>query len=146
MILTALLLVIEVLVSLLLIGVILIQKSKGGGLGGSAFGGGGESLFGVRTGNVLTKLTITLSIIFLANTLLLAFNYAESGEESVMSTRPAAAPLEPLQPVNLPGPDAETLDLPGLPVETAPPAPIEAIPPAPATPAEPSADPPAADS
>ena len=99
MILTALLLILEVLCSIMLIGIILMQKSKGGGLGGSAFGGGGgDSLFGARAGNVLTKLTVGLSIFFLVNTLVLAFIYADSGEESVMQSS-ANAPLAPLQPV-----------------------------------------------
>lgn len=102
MILTALLLILEVLSSILLIAIILMQKSKGGGLGGSAFGGGGgDSIFGARAGNVLTKLTIGLSVFFLANTLALAFIFADSGdEESVMRSTPVNAPLEPLQPID----------------------------------------------
>ena len=88
--LTVLLLIFEVICSLLLMGVILIQKSKGGGLGGSAFGGGGaDSMFGARAGNVLTKITITLSILFLLNTLALAFIYAGPQNPSLMD---AAAP------------------------------------------------------
>ena len=79
------LLMLEVLTSMLLIGIILIQKSKGGGLGGSAFGGGsGDSLLGARAGNVLTKITIGLSIFFLSNTLILAILYAESDRKSLM--------------------------------------------------------------
>ncbi len=67
----SLLLIVEVLVSIMLIGLILLQKSKGGGLG-VAFGGGGEgSMFGSRTGNVLTKATIILGVVFLVNTLFL---------------------------------------------------------------------------
>ena len=114
MILTALLLILEVLCSFMLIGIILIQKSKGGGLGGSAFGGGGgDSLFGARAGNVLTKITIGLSIFFLANTLVLAFIYADSGEESVMQSAGSGA-LEPLQPIP---PDADGVDAPAPPVD-----------------------------
>lgn len=85
-ILRAILLILEVLSSFLLIGVILIQKSKGGGLSGAAFGGGGgESIFGARAGNVLTRITIGLSIFFLGNTLILAFIYAETSDSSLMS-------------------------------------------------------------
>ena len=62
---------VEAVVSALLIAVVLVQKSKGG-MGGSAFGGGvGEAIFGSRMGNVLTKATVVLGIIFLVNTVLL---------------------------------------------------------------------------
>lgn len=72
------LITVEVIVSLLLILIVLVQPSKsGGGLGGAAFGGGmGEQLFGARAGNVLTKGTVLFAVIFLVNTLALAFIYA----------------------------------------------------------------------
>ena len=64
-ILISVLLIIEVLTAFLLIVVILAQKSKDQGLG-MAFGGGmGESLFGSRAGNVLTRMTITLATVFM---------------------------------------------------------------------------------
>lgn len=75
------LIVLQVIVSLLLILIILVQPSKsGGGLGGAAFGGGGmgEQLFGARAGNVLTKGTVLFAVIFMVNTLALAFLYAKS--------------------------------------------------------------------
>lgn len=116
MIFTALLLVLEVLSSIMLIGIILMQKSKGGGLGGAAFGGGaGDSIFGARAGNVLTKLTIGLSVFFLANTLLLAFRFADSGEESVMGSTSVNAPLEPFEPMDsTPPPDGVDAPVPPL--------------------------------
>lgn len=80
-ILRSFLLIVEVLCSLMLIGLILLQKSKGGGLG-TAFGGGGEgSMFGSRTGNVLTKATIVLGLIFLLNTLVLGIMFTRSSVE-----------------------------------------------------------------
>ena len=64
------LIVLEALVSALLICVIFLQKTKGG-MGGTAFGGGvGEAIFGSRMGNVLTKATVVLAVIFLANTMI----------------------------------------------------------------------------
>ncbi len=73
MIVRTILLSIEVVICLLLIGLILMQKSKGSGGLGTAFGGGmGESLFGSRAGNVLTRATIVLAAAFMVNTLLLA--------------------------------------------------------------------------
>jgi len=85
-ILRIILLLIEILCSLLLIGLILIQKSKSQGLG-LAFGSGmGETLFGSRAGNILTKLTITFGVVFLCNTLILALVYAGAQDRSLMET------------------------------------------------------------
>jgi len=102
-ILQILLILIEVVSSFLLITVILIQKSKGGGLGGSAFGGGGnESMFGARAGNVLTKITIGLSIVFLANTLVLAFMFAGDDRDSIMDVMaPPIVPVEQATPAGV---------------------------------------------
>lgn len=100
-ILISVLLVVEVLASFLLIVVILAQKSKDQGLG-MAFGGGmGESLFGSRAGNVLTRMTIILAGIFMVTTILLGILFAkgQAGGSSVMDQAdreipavPAAAP------------------------------------------------------
>lgn len=66
-----LLIIIEVLCSLLLVGVILLQRTKAQGAG-MAFGAGvGESMFGSQVGNVLTRTTVILGIIFLVNTAVL---------------------------------------------------------------------------
>lgn len=97
-----LLLVIEVICSILLIGVVLIQKSKGGGLSGAAFGGGmGESLLGARAGNVLTKITVVLTVVFLLNTLALAFLFAGPGDPSLMDRLgpPTAEDILDVEPV-----------------------------------------------
>ena len=70
---------IEVLCAFLLVGVILLQRTKSQGLGGMAFGASmGESMFGSRAGNVLTKATVILGTIFLVNTLFLALSYAHT--------------------------------------------------------------------
>ena len=60
-----------VVVSLLLIGLILIQPSKSGGMG-AAFGGIGESMFGGKAGSHLTKATVWLTAIFMVLALVLA--------------------------------------------------------------------------
>ncbi len=85
-ILRAILIAVEVITSFLLIAVILVQKTKSEGLG-LAFGSGmGETLFGSRAGNVLTRLTIILTAIFLANTLVLGALFSGSrGQTSIMS-------------------------------------------------------------
>ncbi len=75
-----LLVFILVVTALLLVGIILLQKTKDEGLG-LAFGAGvGETLFGSRAGNVLTKITIGLAVVFLVDTLILG--YMASGKVS----------------------------------------------------------------
>lgn len=119
-ILRILLIVVEVATSLLLIGVILLQKTKSEGLG-LAFGAGmGETLFGSRAGNVLTKITVTLALVFLANTTILGVLFTNAHETSIMDrrvgARPAAVPA--VQP-SAPAPMAEPQTAPTLlPAET----------------------------
>lgn len=93
-----LLIVVEVLCCLMLIGVILLQQSKSQGMG-LAFGGGmGETLFGSRAGNVLTKITVTLGLVFLANTTLLGILYTTGVEKSLVESAGSSTPL-PVSPV-----------------------------------------------
>jgi preprotein translocase subunit SecG len=54
--------VVIVLLSLFLIGIILIQRGKGGGLAGAFGGAGGSSAFGTKAGDVFTKITVGLAI------------------------------------------------------------------------------------
>jgi len=51
------------IVCLLLIGLVLIQKTKG--QGAISFGGGAEAVFGAQMGNVLTRATVIFGILFL---------------------------------------------------------------------------------
>ena len=60
-----------VVVSLLLIGIILIQPAKSGGMG-AAFGGVGESVFGGKAGSHLTKATVWMTALFFVLCLALA--------------------------------------------------------------------------
>jgi len=66
-----LLYIIAILSALLLIGVVLLQKSKDSGM--VAMGGGvGEALFGAQVGNFLVKSTIVLGSVFLLSVLTLS--------------------------------------------------------------------------
>ena len=152
-ILKSVLLVVEVLSAFLLVVVILAQKSKDQGLG-MAFGSGmGESLFGSRAGNVLTRMTITLAAVFMLTTIVLGVLFArgKSASGSVMDRAASqpVAPAAPAAPMAAPQaaapmmPTEEPMALPGeaasapvelqmgaggelAPVEEAPAAPVEA--------------------
>ena len=100
-----LLIVFEGLLSLMLIAIIFMQKTKGG-MGGTAFGGGaGEAIFGSRMGNVLTKATVVLGAIFLLNTVVLTILTArQKGGGSVMDAADIVPPVQqPLMPSGMPG-------------------------------------------
>jgi preprotein translocase subunit SecG len=80
-ILSTILLIFFVLVALLLIGMVLIQDEQGDGLAGM-FGGGSQSTFGSRAGNVLTRTTTILGGLFVVVALGLAvlFKTPDTGD------------------------------------------------------------------
>ena len=87
-----------IFVSLLLIGVILLQRNKGAGAGVSF--GMGEAVFGAEMGNVLTRTTIVLGIIFLVLVLGLSLlPYNKSANVSVMAGEGTPAPAQVAEPV-----------------------------------------------
>ncbi|MGN1359275.1 MAG: preprotein translocase subunit SecG [Kiritimatiellia bacterium] len=100
-ILTVCLYVIEVLVAILLGIVVMLQKGKDGGAAGITMGGGmGEAVFGAQVGNVLTKATVVLGIVFLLNTLVLSIVSMKSNASvvagDVAAPAPAAQEVPPL--------------------------------------------------
>ena len=98
----AILILIEIVCSILLIVIILLQRSKSEGLG-LAFGSQmGESLFGAQAGNVLVKATVWLGIIFMVNTTVLAKIYSKGLSRSLISESSIPAPMTREAP--LPGP------------------------------------------
>ncbi len=69
----ALLLILHLLICLALIGVVLIQSGKGGGLAGGAFGGSAQTVFGGRGAtDFVTRATMILGGGFFLTSLLLA--------------------------------------------------------------------------
>ncbi|MDE6853768.1 MAG: preprotein translocase subunit SecG [Muribaculaceae bacterium] len=83
--------VLTVIVAVLLIGIVLIQKSKGGGLS-SQFGGAG-SVMGVRqTNSFLEKATWTLVSCLAILSIIAAFTMPRNAGEAEIRTQPAAAP------------------------------------------------------
>ncbi len=108
---TTVLLMIHMFVTLALIGVVLIQRNEGGGLGIGSSQGMGSFMTGRGTANLLTRTTAVLGTIFLVLSLALALLSRGSGNSSrsildvpppPVSSAPAApaAPAAPPIPTN----------------------------------------------
>jgi preprotein translocase subunit SecG len=63
--------VVVVILTVFLVGIILIQRGKGGGLAGAFGGMGGSSAFGTRTGDVFTKITVGVAIAWILISMLM---------------------------------------------------------------------------
>lgn len=108
----AILILIEIISSILLIVIVLLQRSKSEGLG-LAFGSQmGESLFGARAGNVLVKATVWLGIIFLVNTTVLAKIYSKGTSPSLISESNFPVPMGRQAPVGQPANQPPAPDAP----------------------------------
>jgi len=113
--------------ALMLIGIILIQKGKGGGLGG-AFGGagGGGGLLGTKTGDFLTWVTIGLVFLFFFLAIVLVKIGGNTVPEGLTNEDNGVQTTE----VDTSGTGDGTSTTPDDATETAPPALPEATPPA----------------
>lgn len=82
---TTIVLVIHLLIAIGLVGVVLLQRSEGGGLGMGSNSGGGGGMGGFMTGrataDLLTRTTGILAAAFFATSLILAI-LADSGSSS----------------------------------------------------------------
>ncbi len=90
---TTVLLIVHLFVTLALIGVVLIQRSEGGGLGIGSSQGMGSFMSGRGTANLLTRTTAILAGAFFALSLALALlNRGTTGVgRSILDTPPAAS-------------------------------------------------------
>ncbi|MBB3172740.1 preprotein translocase subunit SecG [Endobacter medicaginis] len=99
------LLVCHLLVTLALIGVVLIQRSEGGGLGIGTSQGMGSFMSGRGTANLLTRSTSVLATLFFALSLTLALmnrGTAGAGGHDILASPPPSAPVQtaPAPPAN----------------------------------------------
>lgn len=105
-------LVIQVIVTLALVGAILIQRSDADGLGSLGGGGGGNALMtGRGQASLLTRATAVLATIFMLNSLLLAIIVSRSNESASIVDQiqqenslsvPLADDTQPAPEANLP--------------------------------------------
>jgi preprotein translocase subunit SecG len=102
------LLIIHLFVTLALIGVVLIQRSEGGGLGIGSSQGMGSFMSGRGTANLLTRTTAILAAVFMVLSLTLALlNKGTSGVGSSILDNPPPPPATastPATPATPPAP------------------------------------------
>jgi preprotein translocase subunit SecG len=97
------LLIVFLFVTIALIGVVLIQRSEGGGLGIGSSQGMGAFMGGRGTANLLTRTTAVLATIFFALSLALALLGHSSGGGGLLAPPPPAA-TAPGKPTPAPAP------------------------------------------
>ena len=99
-------LVVHLLVALTFIGLIMLQQGKGADMGASFGAGGSQTLFGSSgSGNVLTKATGWLVVLFFASSFglaLLATQKSETGNELDFDIPVAAEVAAPIPEQELP--------------------------------------------
>lgn len=105
-----LLLIIHLFVTLALIGVVLLQRSEGGGLGVGSSQGMGSFMTGRGTANLLTRTTAILGTMFFVLSISLALiNRGGSGPRSILESPPSTtAPAAPVVPAVPPPPAVPT--------------------------------------
>lgn len=103
----AVLLIIHLFVTLALIGVVLIQRSEGGGLGIGSSQGMGAFMSGRGTANLLTRTTAILATIFMVLSLTLALMNRGTtgvGGGGLLANPPPPASTAPAAPAQAPAP------------------------------------------
>jgi preprotein translocase subunit SecG len=124
------------LLSIFIIGIILLQRGKGGGLTGALGGLGGQSAFGVKAGDLFTRITAVAVLCWIFVCALACRWYlpekldieADPGSSTSISS-PASAGAE------LPGIDFSKEAVPGLPASPA----VQSSPQTPSPPTDPAA-------
>jgi preprotein translocase subunit SecG len=107
--LTTVLTIIQLFVTLALIGVVLIQRSEGGGLGIGSSQGMGSFMSGRGTANLLTRATGILATAFMALSLILALmNHGTTGVAGSLLANPPPAATAPAAPAAPKAPSAPT--------------------------------------
>jgi len=108
-------LIIYLVVSIALVGIILLQQGKGAEMGASFGAGGANTVFGAAgSGNVLTKTTTILAILFFATALSISYFNSEAEiktdtvlDETTTSEQQVAPSLEAELPTTQDGLESE---------------------------------------
>lgn len=104
---TSTLLIVQFVLAVLIVIVVLLQKSSSMGLG--AYSGSNESVFGAKgPANFLSKATMVLGLVFVLNTLVLGYMYNEHRNKSAIDS----IKIESLIPAN---PTSQNIQAPTAP-------------------------------
>lgn len=91
---TTSLMIIQAILSVLLIIIVLLQFGKGAEAGLMSSGGADSMFTGAQRGNILTKITVVLSILFMGNSILMSKVQSQKSATSLLdSEAPIARPL-----------------------------------------------------
>ncbi|MEO6811878.1 MAG: preprotein translocase subunit SecG [Isosphaeraceae bacterium] len=96
-----------ILSSVFLICLILIQRGKGGGLAGAFGGMGGSSAFGTKAGDVFTRVTIGIALVWIILNMLLVVLHNRphsSAFQGLEAGAPANVPSTATPPAGVPAP------------------------------------------
>lgn len=84
---------VHILSCILLITIVLLQSGKDAGLSGAfGLGGGGQTIFGARAGDVLSKLTVVMAITFMTTCILFTRIRPSTGKSIVIKALESEAP------------------------------------------------------
>jgi preprotein translocase subunit SecG len=91
---TSTLLIVQIVLAIAITISVLLQKSSSIGLG--AYSGSNESMFGAKGPmGFLAKLTFTLGLLFILNTLVLGYLYTKENSKTVADTIASSIPVSP---------------------------------------------------
>jgi preprotein translocase subunit SecG len=99
------LIVVHILISLVLIGLVLIQRGRGADIGAAFGSGASQTVFGSRgSASFLSRATAVLAALFFVSSLGLAYFYGQQHERRSVTevTAPAPADETPAGPADLP--------------------------------------------
>ncbi|HJE03002.1 preprotein translocase subunit SecG [Aliarcobacter thereius] len=102
---TSTLLIVQFVLAVLIVIVVLLQKSSSIGLG--AYSGSNDSLFGAKgPANFLSKATMVLGIVFVINTLILGYVYNQEKNKSAVDNVKIESliPAKPVENNSTPAP------------------------------------------
>ena len=80
--------------SIFLILIILVQRGRGGGLTGALGGMGGQSAFGTKAGDLFTKITIGVAIVWVLTTMLIIKYVGSQSQTGGLSTATTSGETE----------------------------------------------------
>jgi preprotein translocase subunit SecG len=131
---TGTLLTVQIVLTVILTIVILLQKSSNMGFG--TYSGGNDSVFGSKgPASFLSKLTFFLGFLFVVNTIALGYYYNQENKASVVDKLESIVPVAPTQGTSPVAPSAPQTEVPAASIAPTVPAAPEAstVPAAPQT-------------